>query len=339
MPPFHLCRGSSSACNPPPLDPPLDPSHQELAQQLLQPNPPRLAVSRAITLLESHRGDALLLYLHRHATPVSHLRIGLAGPPGAGKSTLLEALGNYMLQQNITNRLAVLAIDPSSTISGGSILGDATRMPKLAQDERCLIRPSPTGGMLGGLAPETYSLSQLLPMVGYSYIFVETVGLGQSEVDIRETVDIVVVLVPPGGGDSLQGVKRGIMEVADLVVVTKADGDLQPTAEQTSNEYTHAMQFWRRQGPWKPQVLVTSAKTGRGIPDLVRTIQQYPQTMGNHLEERRNRQARYWAGKHVIRLVQDRFKDRPIDDDTIRRWTPHLAAKQWMKEVFGEEYK
>jgi len=235
----------------------------KLAEALLARD--RAALSRAITLAESraprHReaiNTMLNALLPRRAGLRSSLRIGISGPPGAGKSTLIEALGNELLSRG--NALAVLAIDPSSSRSGGSILGDKTRMPTLAADRRAFVRPSPTRGALGGVARRTEDAILLCECAGYDRVIVETVGVGQSEVAVAGMVDVFVLLVPPAAGDELQGIKRGIMELADIVIVTKADGPLRAAAGKAASQLRSALKVMQPRSPhWNTRVLQVSA--------------------------------------------------------------------------------
>ena len=234
-----------------------------LAEALLARD--RAALSRAITLAESraprHREaiDTMLnALLPRREGLRSSLRIGISGPPGAGKSTLIEALGNELLSRG--NALAVLAIDPSSSRSGGSILGDKTRMPTLAADRRAFVRPSPTRGALGGVARRTEDAILLCECAGYNRVIVETVGVGQSEVAVAGMVDVFVLLIPPAAGDELQGIKRGIMELADIVIVTKADGPLRAAAGKAASQLRSALKVMQPRSPyWNTRVLQVSA--------------------------------------------------------------------------------
>ena len=225
----------------------------------------RLALAQAITLVESRGQDkevqasALLTFLLQKSQPQNSFRIGFAGSPGAGKSSFIEALGKYILEipkveqvllhehgatPTVWNpqKLAIVCIDPSSLRTGGSILGDKTRMTALSADHRAFIRPSAAKGTLGGLAPRTDDVLRLLSQQ-YPLTILETVGLGQSEVEVQQSVDMLILAIPPGGGDDLQGVKKGIVEVADLIVVTKADGNFLTAAKRTAGDYRGAMQF------------------------------------------------------------------------------------------------
>ena len=206
------------------------------------------------------------------------LRIGIAGAPGVGKSSLIEALGLHAIAQG--HRLAVLAVDPSSPVSGGSILGDKTRMAELSRAPAAFIRPSPAAGRLGGVARRTAEAVRLCEAAGYDRVIVETVGLGQSETAIAGLVDLVLLLVSPGGGDELQGIKRGIVETADILAVTKADGPMLEEAGRTAAEYQHALRLIRPQGPWTPVVRSCSALTGSGIAELWAEFERFRAAVG-----------------------------------------------------------
>ncbi len=257
----------------------------------------RVALARAITLIESskeeHYVQAQLLLdfvlAERRRAGESRLadgrlatfRLGIAGPPGAGKSTFIEALGS-MLVQELGFKVAVLAIDPSSSRTGGSILGDKTRMETLSKLERAYVRPSPTRGALGGVAQHTNDVILLCEAAGYELVLVETVGLGQSEVLVDETVDMLMLIVPPAGGDELQGVKKGIMEVADMVVVNKSDGALADAAAHSATDYMHALQLIRRKRPaWRPRVKRCSALKKEGIRDVWAVVDNFRTVMSS----------------------------------------------------------
>lgn len=206
----------------------------------------RSALSKAITLIESKRyedhvqSQALLAYLMKERKKEKEsFRIGISGPPGAGKSTFIECLGQHFIQDG--HRVAVLAVDPSSTRTGGSILGDKTRMNVLSKDPNAFVRPSPSQGFLGGVTANMFEIISLCEFAGYNRVLIETVGVGQSETQVAELTDMVCLLVPPSGGDELQGIKRGIVEVADLIIVNKADGKLIPVAKRSAREYQNAL--------------------------------------------------------------------------------------------------
>ena len=238
----------------------------------------RRALARAITLVESTRTDhrATAAALMDCALPATGggLRLGISGAPGVGKSTLIEALGLHLI--NDGHKVAVLAIDPSSQLSGGSILGDKTRMEGLASNPAAFVRPSPTAGTLGGIARQTRSALLLCEAAGFDVILVETVGVGQSETAVAGIVDMLVMLIPPGGGDELQGLKKGIIELADLLLVNKADGDLAAAAERTAAEYAAALRLLHSPTPgWRPAVRTCSALEARGMDEIWRLAQDF----------------------------------------------------------------
>ena len=240
-------------------------------------NGERRALARAITLVESTRPDhrELARQLLERLGPGDSVarRIGLSGTPGVGKSTFIEALGLRLTGQG--HKVAVLAVDPSSARSGGSILGDKTRMEHLSRDPNAFIRPSPSHGALGGVARRTRETIRLVEAAGFDTVLVETVGVGQSETMVAEMTDIFALLIAPAGGDELQGVKRGIMEIADLVIINKADGELKATAERTRADYAGALRLLRRRSgdaEGYPRALSCSAVTGDGLDAVWQAI-------------------------------------------------------------------
>jgi LAO/AO transport system kinase len=276
----------------------------------------RRALARAITLAESTRADhrAVAEELLDLVLPSTGgvIRVGISGPPGVGKSTLIEALGLEVVGRG--HRVAVLAVDPSSTRSGGSILGDKTRMVDLSREDAAFIRPSPSGGTLGGIARRTREALLLCEAAGFDVVLVETVGVGQSEVAVGELVDLFCLLVAPGGGDELQGIKRGIMELADLVVVNKADGDLAPAAGRARADYEHALHLMRpRWTAWTPAVVSTSALERTGIDELWARIEDFRSTLTESGELARNRadQAVAWLWSEVRDALVERFQADP----------------------------
>jgi LAO/AO transport system kinase len=277
----------------------------------------RRALARGITLVESTRTDdrdaADVLLTELMPATGRAIRVGISGAPGSGKSTLIEALGLHIVSTG--HRVAVLAVDPSSTLTGGSILGDKTRMGDLSRDPAAFVRPSPAGGTLGGVARRTREAMLLCEAAGFEVVLVETVGVGQSEVAVAGMVDCFVLVIPPGGGDELQGIKRGIVELADLVVVNKADGDLVAVATATASDYAAALHLVRpRTDAWAPRVLTCSALEQRGIDDVWAAIEEFARTTAGEAQEaRRREQARAWMRDELADSVLDRLH---ADDDT-----------------------
>lgn len=242
--------------------------------------------------------SAKLLSLVEAESASDTFRIGISGPPGAGKSTFIEKFGSRLTAEE--HRVAVLAVDPSSGTTGGSLLGDKTRMPELTVNPRAYIRPSPAGGHLGGVTRRTNEAVVLCEAAGYDIVIVETVGVGQSEYLVADMVDMFCLVIPPAGGDELQGIKRGIVEQSDLVVVNKCDGDLVPAARRIKSEYTSALKYMRRKSPlWRPKVKMMSSLTGDGMGDVWDAMQKYNSVMvesGHKLEKRAiQRQKWMWA--------------------------------------------
>lgn len=276
----------------------------------------RRALSRAITLIESTRADHRveaarvldgILDASGHA-----VRIGISGPPGVGKSTFIEALGLEVTGAG--HRLAVLAIDPSSVRTGGSILGDKTRMDRLSREPAAFIRPSPSAGELGGVARRTREATLLCEAAGFDVIIVETVGVGQSELAVADLVDLFVLLASPGGGDELQGIKRGIMELADLLVVTKADGDLQVVARQAAADLVRATALLQpRFEGIDTEVFTVSSTEGRGIGRVWEAISAAHRQLraSGQLDRLRADQALAWLWDEVRAGLTERFRTDP----------------------------
>lgn len=259
----------------------------------------RKALARAITLVESTRAPDRLLAerLLRALLPSTGnaLRLGISGAPGAGKSTFIEALGGHITQRGRT--LAVLAVDPTSSRSGGSILGDKTRMAGLARNPAAFIRPTPAGQALGGVARRTREAMLIAEAAGFDVVVVETVGVGQSEIAVVEMVDLFVLLVSPGGGDDLQGIKRGAMELADMVVVTKSDGDLAEAAARALADFRAALSLMRPKfADMMPRILKASAVTGAGISETWNALEELAQQLRGtgRLARLRDDQLRSW---------------------------------------------
>jgi LAO/AO transport system kinase len=251
---------------------------RRLASHPVSPLSDRRSLAKAITLVEStrpeHRAQALELLAAVLPQTGGSFRIGISGTPGVGKSTFIESFGLFLCGQGL--RVAVLAVDPSSTRHGGSILGDKTRMPGLAVHPDAFIRPSPSSGTLGGVARRTRESILLCEAAGFDVVIVETVGVGQSEVAVSQLTDAFVLLMAPAGGDELQGVKRGIMELSDILVVNKADGALLPVATATLADYSSALRLVRpRSSHWTPVAQLASALQGTGVAELWSTLLHY----------------------------------------------------------------
>ncbi len=246
----------------------------------------RRALAQAITMVEStrddHRQQAAQLLDDVLPHTGSAIRLGVSGPPGAGKSTFIQVYGLHLIRDR-GQRVAVLAVDPTSVRTGGSILGDKTRMPDLASQSAAFIRPSPTSGSLGGVARRTREALLLCEAAGFDQVIVETVGVGQSEIAVADIVDTMALLLPPGAGDDLQGIKRGVMELADIVVATKADGGLSGPARATAADARQGVSLLRRRHPgWDPVVILTSALQGDGITDVAQAVVRHHAHLTDH---------------------------------------------------------
>jgi LAO/AO transport system kinase len=289
----------------------------------------RRALARAITLVESSRREhqlraqTLLEALMPHTG--RSLRLGISGAPGVGKSTLLETLGLHIAGEG--RRVAVLAVDPSSAVSGGSILADKTRMERLAQHPNAFIRPSPSGGTLGGVAEKTRESILLCEAAGYGVIVVETVGVGQSEVAVAGMVDMFVLLQLPHAGDELQALKRGIIELADMVVINKSDLD-QRAAELARTQVENVVTLLAPACPeWTPPVLAVSAVTGAGVPELWREVTRFLSVMSanGELQARRRRQAVDWMWSQIDAGLRARFRNHPAVRESLDRLTAAVS--------------
>ncbi len=305
----------------------------------------RARIGKALTLVESrrddHRGQAreLLQRLEEHAPAKPVVRIGISGLPGAGKSTLIESLGRWLITQR-QHRVAVLAVDPSSQRTGGSILGDKTRMEGLARHSEAFVRPTPSGGALGGVADRTQESMRILEAAGFDVVMVETVGVGQSEAAVSAMVDSFVVLLVPGTGDELQGIKRGILELVDLLVINKDDGETRSAAERARRDYALALHLLRgEEDGWTPRVLKISALEGEGIETLWEALCDHRATLesSGQLEVRRAGQRVRWMWRLVEEELQARLRRYSTDDPAtleleraVRagRRLPTLAARE-----------
>jgi LAO/AO transport system kinase len=319
----------------------IDPADQPLLDALRAPPgaAQRRAIAKAITLLESTRADHRaradeLLNALLPSTGRS-LRLGVSGVPGVGKSTFIEALGLFLIGQG--HRVAVLAVDPSSSLSGGSILGDKTRMERLSADERAYIRPSPASGTLGGVAARTREAMLVCEAAGHDVVIVETVGVGQSETAVAGMTDMFILLQLPNAGDELQAIKKGVMELADLVVINKADLD-EAAATRARAQITSSLRLYGQHGhpghalhdatQWHPQVLQLSALRGTGIADFWQAVTRFRtlQETSGRLAARRHAQDRDWMWERIEAGLHQRFNDHPAVRATLPAVTADVRA-------------
>jgi LAO/AO transport system kinase len=308
----------------------------------------RRALARAITLVESkradHRKEAEALLDALLPKTGKSIRLGISGPPGVGKSTFIESFGLHLIEAG--HKVAVLAIDPSSKISGGSILGDKTRMTELSKSKDAFIRPSPAGETLGGVARRTREAMLICEAAGFDVVIVETVGVGQSETTVSEMTDMFLLLLNPGGGDDLQGVKRGVMELADLLIVNKADGDLAAAAERTASDYAHALRLIQPiHADWQPSVVKCSALKGEGMAavwDKVTAFRKATAKTGE-FDTRRRDQAKAWLAQEVTDGLLEKLRGDPDlaallakleAKVAMRKLSPAAAARQVLSSFF-----
>ncbi len=298
---------------------------QALADQIIRGD--RRALAKAITLVESTRSDhrqqtaALLETLMPHTG--KSIRVGISGAPGVGKSTFIEALGTYLIE--LGHSVAVLAVDPSSAVTGGSILGDKTRMETLAFAEKAFVRPSPAGSTLGGVTRRSRESILLCEASGFDVILVETVGVGQSETAVADMTDMFLLLLLPSGGDELQGIKRGIMELADLIVVNKSDGEQITLANQTMLDYRSAVHFLTsRFDGWQTQVMACSSVNNQGVTEVWAEVDRFKAKISEdgRLQQQRAQQAKAWMWSEMAESLVVDLKS----DPSIKRMIPGLES-------------
>ena len=302
----------------------------------------RTILGRAITLIESTHPDhqKLAQELLTKLLPQTgkSKRLGISGTPGVGKSTFIEAFGKFLTSKG--HKVAVLAVDPTSQVSGGSILGDKTRMNELAIDPLAFIRPSPSGETLGGVARRTRESLLLCEAFGFDYVLVETVGVGQSETTVAQMVDIFVMLLQPGAGDDLQGIKRGILEMVDMVVVTKDDGDNQKMIQKAKHDYQKALEILRHDSGHIPSVLSCSAVTKSGLPEVAEGIDKFLSVKKSGIEQKRKEQNIEWMWTLIHEGLERVFHEKvsaveleKVKDSIMKQTlTAPLAAEKLLKQ-------
>ena len=312
----------------------------------------RRGLAQAITLIESTRGDhraaAAALLERLMPSAGNSIRLGISGVPGVGKSTFIEALGNHVIDAG--HRVAVLTVDPSSAISGGSILGDKTRMEQLSRRDEAYIRPSPAGRTLGGVTRRSREAMILCEAAGFDVIIVETVGVGQSETRVADMTDMFLLLLLPGAGDELQGIKRGIVELADLILINKADDGLANLAKRAAAEYRNALQLLHPRSPnWKVDVKCCSARDGVGIEEAWDTVLRHHEMLKStgELVQRRAAQARDWLWSDVTDNLVEALRSDPqvreqlaeLEAATSEGRMPPTVAARTLLEIFLERHK
>jgi LAO/AO transport system kinase len=306
-------------------DRPAIPDHADLARGIRARE--RAVIARAITLIESRRSDhqKAARRLVQELLPLTGkaIRVGITGAPGVGKSTTIDALGTFLTSKG--HKVAVLAVDPSSSRSGGSILADKTRMPRLGSDADAFVRPSPASGTLGGVAAKTRESMLICEAAGYDVVLVETIGTGQSETVVADMTDFFLVLMLPGAGDELQGLKKGVVEIADMIAINKADGDNFKRAQAAAAEYRAALHILNpRSRTWSPPVVTYSALTGAGVAELWDSILDHRRRMTTtgELDARRREQQVKWMWAMLEERVFARLKSNPA----LRAKLPRIEA-------------
>lgn len=321
-------------------------SEEELLQQLLDGN--KTALGRSITLIESghpeHRKRAENII--EGALPYSQksIRIGITGVPGVGKSTFIEAFGSYLIKQG--KKVAVLAVDPSSSVSKGSILGDKTRMENLVKEENAFIRPSPSGDSLGGVAKKTRESIILCEAAGFDVILIETVGVGQSETTVHSMTDFFLLLKLAGAGDELQGIKRGIIEMADAIVINKADTGNEKAAREARLDFKRALHLYPpKESSWTPKVLLCSALYNSGIPEIWDLISEFEEEVkkNGYFKKNRQEQNKFWLLQSIDEYLKNRFYQHPVIKKELKKQlkaierneTTAFAAASYLLEKYN----
>lgn len=349
---------SGNAANPGPVNPAIRsirkqskrslPSIDELKAGILASD--RVMLARAITLVESTKesdreiADRLISEIMPSTAGTGKLRLGITGIPGVGKSTFIESFGNLLIDAG--HRVAVLAVDPSSEKTGGSILGDKTRMESLTRRQEAFVRPSPSAGTAGGVARKTRETVLLCEAAGFDRIIIETVGVGQGETVVASMVDFFLLLMLPGAGDELQGMKRGIMEMADAIVITKSDGDNMRKAKVARADYNRALHLLPLpDSGWKPEVILSSALTGLGLEEVREMLEDYlnEMTQSGYLSQMRKKQAVQWMNEHILEQLQQSFQSNEkvkgmrkslMDDVEKGKMSPFTAARKLVQDYF-----
>ena len=298
----------------------------------------RTILARTITLIESnspvHNDTAQKVLKQILPNTGNSLRIGITGFPGAGKSSLIETLGVYLISQG--HKVAVLAIDPSSTVTKGSILGDKTRMEKLSREENCFIRPSPSSGTLGGVARKTRETMLVCEAAGYDTILIETVGVGQSETTVRSMVDFFLLVMIAGAGDELQGIKKGVIELADSLLINKADGDNKPKALLAKSDFSMALHYIQPATKgWQTEAHTCSALTGEGVKEFWEVVEKFREvTKANGIfDERRKTQSIEWMNK----MIEDRLLSEFFNNESINKEFSIINKKVLNNEILPTE--
>ena len=292
----------------------------------------RAAIAKAITLVESSKATDLhesrKLISELINKPGKSIRVGFSGSPGVGKSTFIESFGSFLVNQNY--KLGILAIDPSSQITGGSILGDKTRMIEISKNKNTFIRSTPSRGALGGISAGTREASIILDAAGYDFIFIETVGVGQSEIVASNLVDIFSLIVGPGSGDELQGIKKGITEYADIFIVNKNDGELKIEASKTAADYKSALSYYRKVEELEKQVLQVSAIEQTGMKEVINTIKSIVDHSKKKgiFEARRVRQLEYWIEEEVKNIITSNLMKKMSNSANISTYSKKVIKNE-----------